>query len=218
MITIERTQVDGWEAAIWGMRNPLNSWARSDSEKVHYEDGSYRFVPGEKDIELMHKLSKSGDDHGKVLRMITVSCDITAPLYWWKEMDTYKVGTVRNSCSTMHKITSKQFEMQDFSCEHLLLDSNLEMGSIINLLNKYRHLWLEGNAQFEPKDKHVWWQLIQLLPSSYNQRATWMGNYQVLRHIYKAREGHKLDEWHKFRNWIERLPFSEIITDKGEEK
>lgn len=217
MLSIEKTRVDGWEAAIRGMRNPMNSWAMSDSEKVRHDDGTYKFEPGEKDIELMHKLSKSGDDHGKALRMIIVSCDITAPLYWWKEMDTYKVGTVRNSCSTMHKITSKEFERQDFSDEHLLVKSSLEMNHIVNLLNYYRSVWLNGNAKYKPRDKQVWWQLIQMLPSSYNQRATWMGNYQVLRHIYKAREGHKLDEWAQFRTWIERLPYSQIITDKDGE-
>lgn len=207
MITIEHGETYGWEAAIRGMRNPKNSWDRSDSIFV---DG--REEIGENDLELMRLLASAGPDHGKFLRMIGVSCDITGPLYWWKEMDTYKVGTVADSCSTMHKIAAKEFELSDFSTEHLREDSLESLKRTIGLLNEYRD---EYNSVMEcGYKKEFWWQMIQLLPSSYNQKRTWTANYAVLRNIYRARKGHKLDEWHTFCHWIESLPYSELITGK----
>ena len=256
MLKIENTEVTGWEAAIRGMRNPMNSWEKSDS--IFVEDGEYHdicgnngpyngtvtdtetfFEMGEKDFNLMTRLRNSGTDHRKFMRMITVYLDITAPLYWWKEFDTYKIGTVANSCSTMHKIHEKEFTMEDFSCEHLIgspipnfnkhvhVTEKAEDGNkcysfglgttpacfmewIIGVLNTYRELYLKT------KDKDYWWQMIQLLPSSYNQKRTVMLNYEVLANIYKSRRNHKLDEWHIFCDWIESLPYSELIT--GEEK
>ncbi len=251
MIKIENTEVIGWEHAIRGMRNPMNSWAGSDSgycggdnhigcvhchfagDKEHNEkmiatDFTYdynispcgkkeftgEYEIGHKDYELMRKLCKAGTDHRKFMRMITVYTDVTAPLYWWKEYDTYKVGTVANSCSTMHKITEKEFTFDDFSCEHLYSDSKKNLESTINFLNIYR------NDYCRFKNKKYWWQMIQLLPSSYNQRRTLMLNYEVLANIYKSRRGHKLDEWKTFCEWIETLPYSELITDKinGDDK
>ena len=266
----------GWEAAIRGMRNPKNSWEKSDShfctgDKCLYtntcrtysdiddcplrqfdEDGNiswirmegkvYAYIIGPNDLDLMKKLRNAGTDHRKFMRMITVYVDITAPLYWWKEFDTYKVGTVANSCSTMHKIADKKFTMDDFSCEHLIGDYEQDclidedeydgprnsldiLNGIINMLNKARDLYLET------KDKKYWWQMIQLLPSSYNQKRTVMLNYEVLANIYKSRKDHKLDEWAEIRlvgdhpdnmypnkftygfcDWIKTLPYSELIT------
>lgn len=235
MLKIENAEVVGWEHAIRGMRNPMNSWEKSDSEFItadgdHHditgnsgpwygEDGWNENLIGPNDRGLMNKLAKAGTDHRKFMRMITVYLDITAPLYWWKEFDTYKVGTVANSCSTMHKIAEKEFTMEDFSCEHLISDEAIPgrvysakgmMEATVNNLNMFRKLYLET------QDKKYWWQLIQLLPSSYNQRRTIMLNYEVLANIYKSRRNHKLDEWHTLCDWIELLPYSELITGKEE--
>lgn len=226
MIKIENTDVYGFEAAIRGMRNPLNSWDKSDSceldcklfpcEGCEFEQLCEQRYPrayevGENDLELMRKLAHAGDDHGKFARFINVTVDITAPLYWWKEFDTYKVGTVSNSCSTMHKIHEKDFTLEDFSHEHLSTGeySNTELLiCVIDCLNVARVWFLES------KDKEYWWQMIQLLPSSYNQRRTVQLNYQVLNRIYNARKAHKLDEWHEFCAWVEKLPyFKEIYLD-----
>ena len=214
-----------WRAIILGARNAMNSWDRSDSE-IKYEnirDSEGYIEIGPNDHELMMKLAKGGSVHAKYRRMITVYVDITAPLYWWKEFDTYKVGTVANSCSTMHKIHAKEFELDDFSCEHLrtykgdFLDASRNpfsalnmLEDIITVLNRYRDCFIET------KDKQYWWQMIQLLPSSYNQKRTVMLNYEVLTNIYEWRKNHKLDEWVEFCKWIETLPYSEIII--GEEK
>lgn len=235
MLKIENTEVIGWEHAIRGMRNPKNSWEKSDSEfhrqpkHCFDEDGIpytdlRRFIIGPNDLDLMIRLRNAGTDHRKFMRMITVYLDITAPLYWWKEFDTYKVGTVANSCSTMHKIAAKEFTLEDFSCEHLIDSPLVEEAPgkpallnmqaremlviLVNVLNAARYNYLET------KDKKYWWQLIQLLPSSYNQRRTIMLNYEVLANIYKSRQNHKLDEWHTFCDWIETLPYSELITGK----
>lgn len=202
MIKFEKVSISGWEAAIRGMRNPMNSWDKSDTY----------LIIGENDLKLMKQLIKAGTDHSKFLRMITVTVDITAPLYWWKEFDTYKVGTVRNSCSTMHKIHDKPFELDDFSHEHLIDSQESWLGmlevTLIEALNYARKLYLET------KDKTYWWQLIQLLPSSYNQRATVQFNYAVLRNMYHSRKQHKLDEWSQgFTKWVESLPYSELITE-----
>ena len=229
MIKIENVEVVGWEAAIRGMRNPMNSWEKSDS-KVHICEceqwphnikKSFNEV-GPNDLNLMKRLRNAGTDHRKFMRMITVYLDITAPLYWWKELDTYKVGTVTNSCSTMHKIAAKEFALEDFSHEHMLDVENeaIEFNNVpgdywnsiailditIRVLNMYRQRYLET------KDKKYWWQMIQLLPSSYNQRRTVMLNYEVLANIYKSRKDHKLDEWRDFCKWIKTLPYSELIT------
>ena len=212
MLKIERTEVFGWESAIRGMRNPFNSWDKSDSDCstiVKLEGGRYieDFI-GENDLNLMKKLSKAGSDHAKFLRMINVTCDITAPFYWWKEYDTYKVGTVANSCSTMHKLHAKEFELADFSWEHLNEPSIQLLEAIIDLLNFNR------KAYIETKDKLYWHQLVQLLPTSYEQKRTVQVNYQVLKNIYFARRNHKLDEWHILCNWIEALPyFKEICME-----
>lgn len=261
-IKIENTEAIGWEHAIRGMRNPMNSWAGSDSgycggdnhigcahchfagDKEHNEkmittDFTYGYdiLPcgkkeftgeyeiGHKDYELMKNLCKAGTDHSKFMRMITVYCDITAPLYWWKEYDTYKIGTVSNSCSTMHKIAAKEFVLDDFSHEHLKDFNGFRdettgesetwfkaiMIEVIKKLNIARKLFLQTG------DKQYWWQMIQLLPSSYNQRRTLMLNYAVLANIYKARKSHKLDEWREFCSWIETLPHSELITEVKKE-
>ena len=266
-IKFENTEVVGWEAAIRGMRNPMNSWEKSDSEyKCPYLKPEVGHTPsccrenmciGPNDLDLMKRLVKAGTDHRKFMRMITVYVDITAPLYWWKEFDTYKVGTVANSCSTMHKIAAKEFTMEDFSYEHLenligdddldeslLIDvspyrdnSNLYSPTgvltiIIKALNRYRDRYY-----LETKDKKYWWQMIQLLPSSYNQKRTVMTNYEVLANIYKSRRNHKLDEWAEhdpmiigmdtdegswsfmgFCDWIKTLPYSELITGETEKK
>lgn len=219
MIEITNTDVYGWEATIRGMRNPMNSWDKSDSglavmnpEDVEFGyEPNYEFIIGENDLSLMHKLSDAGSDHGKFLRMITVTADINAPLYWWKEYDTYKVGTVANSCSTMHKIHAKPFALDDFSHEHLSNDKNAGIGvllTVIEALNLNRELYLSG------KDKTFWRNMIQLLPTSYNQLRTVQLNYQVLKNMYHARKNHKLDEWHDFCAWIETLQYSELITGK----
>ena len=231
MIKIENTEIVGWEAAIRGMRNPLNSWEKSDSKwysigiptsnpaAINDKYLSQKYCIGDNDLDLMKRLRNAGTDHRKFMRMITVYVDITAPLYWWKEFDTYKVGTVANSCSTMHKIHAKEFTLDDFSCEHLFdtpesefNDSMDVLKEVIDILNLYR-----GHFVKNPHRKDYWWQLIQLLPSSYNQRRTVMLNYEVLANIYKSRRNHKLDEWHVFCEWIENLPYAELITDKVEE-
>lgn len=213
MLKISNFEVMGWEHAIRGMRNPMNSWEKSDSEVSvcecehwpHDIKKSFACL-GSNDHDLMMQLRKAGTDHRKFMRMIVVYVDITAPLYWWKEFDTYKVGTVANSCSTMHKISAKEFTLEDFSCEHLSEPSLKNLRSVIKCMNDYREEFLKD------KDKHNWWQMIQLLPSSYNQRRTVMLNYEVLANIYKSRRNHKLDEWHTFCDWIEELPYSELIT------
>lgn len=204
-IKIENVDVYGFEASIRGMRSPMNSWDKSDSVYPYQWDcGELRI--GENDLKLMKSLSKAGNDHGKFLRMINVTVDITAPLYWWKEFDTYKVGTVANSCSTMHKIHAKEFTIDDFSHEHLLTPMYLEQ--TVNTLNHYREMFVKT------KDKIYWWQMIQLLPSSYNQKRTVQLNYQVLKQMYFARRHHKLDEWKEFCEWCEELPyFKEICID-----
>lgn len=248
MIILDKTEVTGWEAAIRGMRNPMNSWETSDT--IFNANGEYHdicgnsgptnhnedIIMGWNDYDLMTKLADGGSVHAKYRRMVTVYVDITAPLYWWKEFDTYKVGTVANSCSTMHKIHEKEFTTKDFSCEYLerlhktgvsndlihmqkgLDDDGVLVSGydVLNLtvitLNHYRKQYLETN------NKEYWWQMIQLLPSSYNQKRTVMMNYEVLAGIYKCRRDHKLDEWQGFCKWIEILPYSEIITGIREDK
>ena len=223
MLKIENVEVLGWEHAIRGMRNPKNSWAKSDSgpecpygkEKCCGEC-QQNFCIGPNDKQLMMALRNAGTDHRKFMRMIIVYLDITAPLYWWKEFDTYKVGTVANSCSTMHRIQAKRFERGDFSIEHLVNWDEQHwmvcMDNVIASLNVARERFIETN------DKRYWWQMIQLLPSSYNQRRTVMLNYEVLANMYKSRRNHKLDEWHTFCDWIENLPYSELITGEDEAK
>ena len=261
MIKIENTEVMGWEAVIRGMRNPKNSWEKSDSrpcdilKELTDENYSYRcaggrneyvgrpncIVIGPNDLKLMTTLRNAGTDHRKFMRMITVYMDITAPLYWWKEFDTYKVGSVANSCSTMHKLTEKPFTKDDFSYEHLckvndelMSDFNDFIGienkehnspyralnDIIEELNQWRDYYIYykkkpyRNQKAHDKNlKLIWWQMIQLLPSSYNQRRTIMCNYEVLANIYKSRKDHKLDEWRTLCSWIESLPYSELITE-----
>ena len=223
MLKIENAEVLGWEHAIRGMRNPLNSWAKSDSEVSicecehwpHDVKKSFACL-GSNDLDLMKRLRNAGTDHRKFMRMIVVYVDLTAPLYWWKEFDTYKVGTVANSCSTMHKIAEKEFTLEDFSCEHLEGRAMNTFEDVVDDLNYYREHYLSMDKQKVPhankKAKELWWQMIQLLPSSYNQRRTVMLNYEVLANIYKSRRNHKLDEWHTFCDWIEGLPYSELIT------
>ena len=232
MIKIENVEIMGWDHAIRGMRNPMNSWSKSDSgickggddgigcencanydSCEHTYDHSWQL--GKADHDLMMRLAAGGPTHAKYRRMIMVYVDITAPLYWWKEFDTYKVGTVANSCSTMHKIAAKEFTMDDFSHEHLFISRNVPnqfrttskdwLLKTIQILNDWRKLYLKT------KDKRYWWQMIQLLPSSYNQKRTVMLNYEVLAGIYPMRKNHKLDEWVEFCKWIETLPYSEII-------
>ena len=242
MIKLENCEVLGWEHAIRGMRNPKNSWGRSDSlfgplnvtgcGDCPYNgnkclgNGYARCINlGPNDHELIMKLAKGGSVHAKYRRMITVYVDITAPLYWWKEFDTYKVGTVANSCSTMHKIHAKEFTLEDFSHEHLTSNSLRTLESTILALNYNRHVYINGfkgipgdnSRDVEPKDKKYWWQMIQLLPSSYNQKRTVMLNYEVLANIYKSRRNHKLDEWHVLCDWIDGLPYSELITGRQTE-
>lgn len=248
MLKVENVEVLGWEHAIRGMRNPKNSWAKSDSGRchkdlvrdcvtcVHYNSGyaacaAGGFDVGQNDFDLMTRLRNAGTDHRKFMRMITVYLDITAPLYWWKEFDTYKVGTVANSCSTMHKIAAKEFTLDDFSHEHLVddLDVRIEIGGTdhrdtgpmevlgmtIDVLNHYREKYLTATKTEEYTGlpaKDIWWQMIQLLPSSYNQKRTVMLNYEVLANMYKSRRNHKLDEWHTLCDWIESLPYSTLIT------
>lgn len=239
MIKIEHIHTCNWEAAIRGMRNPLNSWDKSDSgygcseynPNMRCSACSFKpdycgisndhYILGPNDLKLAKQLATAGSDHGKFLRQIIFSCDITAPMYWWKEMDTYKVGTVRNSCSTMHKIAAKEFSLDDFSHEHMYNDRDGNgapdheeqitenvLRTVISSLNYAREYYIEN------KRKENWWQMIQLLPSSYNQRSTWTANYEVLRNIYRARKNHKLDEWHVFCDMIEKLPYSELITEE----
>ena len=232
MIKIENTEVFGWEAAIRGMRNPMNSWDKSDSypavdckkcgrierEGVCTKDGRdctgfECYAIGENDLKLMQNLSNAGNDHGKFLRMITVTADITAPLYWWKEFDTYKVGTVANSCSTMHKIQEKEFTMEDFSHEHLDVFSLIILERVVEVLEANRKIF---NALDYPEAKDSWWQMIQLLPSSYNQKRTVQINYQVAKAQRASRRHHKLDEWHVYCDWVEGLPyFKEICLQEG---
>lgn len=230
MIKLERTEVVGWEHAIRGMRNPLNSWDKIDSDTCgnklvdceKYVHCHMDFCVGSNDLDLMKRLRNAGTDHRKFMRMLTVYVDITAPLYWFKEFDTYKVGTVANSCSTMHKIHAKEFTLDDFSCEYLV-PGNLKLLELtIENLNAARsefinyddsHFRIEGDSQIVDK-KVIWWQMIQLLPSSYNQKRTVMLNYEVLANMYKSRKNHKLDEWHELCHWIESLPYSELITGK----
>lgn len=243
MIKIEKTDIHGWEAAIRGARNSFNSWDKSDSEylscfeanaenrtrhtvcKDSWKIQSGVYHVGDADLALMKKLAKAGPSHAKYRRFITVTMDVTGPLYWWKEMDTYKVGTVGNSCSTMHKIADKEFELEDFSCEHLSIfrehsmyvpneyhfSSKDLLDLEIQVLNQCREKYIKSKK----RDKNYWWQMIQLLPSSYNQKRTLLVNYEVLANIYHQRKGHKLDEWQTFCEWIKGLPMSEIIT--GEE-
>jgi hypothetical protein len=219
MIQIERTQVFGWEAAIRGMRNPMNSWDKSDSNfscevcvGCYWDDDGSGWCNntclklGANDLALMESLAKGGSVHAKYRRMINVTCDITAPLYWWKEFDTYKVGTVANSCSTMHKIHAKDFELSDFSNEHLGATPNALLQAVCNEINHWRRMFVEKG------EKEYWWQMIQLLPSSYNQKRTVQLNYEVLTSMYHDRKNHKLDEWREFCKWIEDLPYSELIT------
>ena len=264
MIKIENTEVVGWEHAIRGARNPMNSWEKSDSfcsynDKCHqcsdnqkcgfyfsenggrpYRNrfsGDFHYI-GPNDYDLMTRLRNAGTDHRKFMRMITVYTDITAPLYWWKEFDTYKVGTVANSCSTMHKIAEKEFKLEDFSHDHLmeLSDYEDEVSSLepdrmcnfknylldtISALNNARDLYLLAKTKPMKEEskraglvKKFWWQMIQMLPSSYNQKRTVMLNYEVLVNIYKSRKNHKLDEWRTFCDWIESLRYSELITGK----
>lgn len=227
MIKLENTEVMGWEAAIRGMRNPLNSWEKSDSsfedvfedpENLHtYYMKNAEIGPNDRD--LMKRLRNAGTDHRKFMRMITVYVDITAPLYWWKEFDTYKVGTVANSCSTMHKIADKEFTLKDFSHEHLTTLPLKALKNTIDTINNCRngYLAMKNRPTKELKKrredlKEIWWQMIQLLPSSYNQRRTVMLNYEVLANMYKSRKNHKLDEWRKFCLWIRTLPYSQLIT------
>ena len=252
MIKIENVEVFGWEAAIRGMRNPLNSWDKSDSgygcqdEDYDGKTITYHckrcndtcrmkadFLIGANDLELMMKLCKAGTDHRKFMRMINVTCDITAPRYWWTEFDTYKVSTVRNSCSTMHTIAEKEFTLDDFSWEHLftrdfqtygiydndnqqtvyLQASALEvLNTVIQALNAYRRAYLVS----QKANKALWWQMIQILPQSYNQRATVQMNYEVLANMYHSRKNHKLDEWRKFGEWVGGLPYSVIITGNSD--
>lgn len=246
MLKLENTEVMGWEAAIRGMRNPKNSWEKSDSitctekmemsnEEIESECGKCpkhgkcdiydtdpHFIAGPNDHTLMMQLRNAGTDHRKFMRMIAVYVDITAPLYWWKEFDTYKVGTVANSCSTMHKIADKEFTFTDFSCEHLERRASLSLKRTIDDLNYYREYYTSVVNQNVPgadtTAKDIWWQMIQLLPSSYNQRRTVMLNYEVLANMYKSRRHHKLDEWHTFCDWIEGLPYSELIVGKEADK
>ena len=210
-----------WKAVIMGTRNPLNSWNRSDTIIYEHELEDWPHVVktfngiGFNDHDLMMRLRNAGTDHRKFMRMITVYLDITGPLYWWKEFDTYKVGSVANSCSTMHTIHSKEFTLEDFSCEHLTAESiTFGLEPIIDILNKNRELYLQWKNIDEEK-KTLWWQMIQLLPTSYNQKRTVMLNYEVLANIYKSRKHHRLDEWHTLCDWISELPYSELIT--GEE-
>jgi hypothetical protein len=261
MIKFENTEVIGWEAAIRGMRNPMNSWEKSDSlfdikhhgaqdvdtlksyrtgydikgdEYAACKDWTENYAIGPNDLDLMKRLRNAGTDHRKFMRMITVYVDILAPLYWWKEFDTYKVGTVANSCSTMHKIAAKAFTLEDFSCEYLRVAAKNVLLKTIEALNAEREAFIGEGLTYLKGDKECWYSMIQLLPNSYNQRRTVMLNYEVLANIYKSRKNHKLDEWaetkltgdcpadmypNKFTNgfcdWIKTLPYSELIT--GEE-
>ena len=224
MISIEHTQTYCWPAAIRGARNPMNSWHLSDSfQSVDYENVMGGYVVGPKDLDLMKRLSNAGPDHGKFLRMITVTMDVSAPLYWWKEFDTYKVGTTANSCSTMHKIHAKEFSVDDFSCEHLFDTDTSEPCTHVymfrqNLQNTIDALNMARLKYLNTKDKKFWWQMIQNLPTTYNQKRTIHLNYAVLKNMYHARKAHKLDEWHTFCDWISELPFArELIIGEVSE-
>lgn len=219
MIKVEYMDAYGFSVAVRGMRNPMNSWDKSDSYFFEGDPFVENFVVGEDDYDLMERLVKAGTDHSKFMRMINISMDITAPLYWWKEFDTYKVGTVANSCSTMHKIADKEFTIDDFSTEHLIKSSELgsdEMdiwqSSVQMMINTICHLNAYRNLYLKTKDKKYWWQMIQLLPSSYNQKRTVTMNYAVARNIYHARKNHKLDEWQRFCDILSALPCSNLIT------
>lgn len=244
MLKIEKfvtASPEQWEIIIEGMRNPMNSWGKMDSfchkdcdncsdrGKCDYVYGSDLFVQGTpyrypgyigpNDHSLMERLDNAGTEHRKFMRMIPVWVTLSAPLYWWKEMDTYKIGTTRNSCSTMHKIQAKEFTYDDFSCEHMNRRSSLHLKETIDLLNDYREKYLvavktESETGLSAKD--IWWQMIQLLPSSYNQKATLFLNYEVLSNIYHQRKNHKLDDWHTFCDWVRELPYSELITKEFE--
>ena len=219
MIKLEHTVLPSSEQmrfVIEGMRNPMNSWDKSDSgyNMLRYDVNGLQI--GKNDYLLMNKLAKAGTDHRKFMRMMPVYVRITAPLYWWKEADTYKIGTVANSCSTMHKIQEKEFTTDDFSYEHLDIRTKELLEETIKILNDYRKLYIEYNADyFEikgcPSKKDIWWQMIQLLPSSYNQTRNVMLNYEVLANMYHSRKNHKLDEWVEFCKWIENLPYAELI-------
>lgn len=228
MIKIENVETVGWKSAIRGMRNPKNSWGLSDSGECRAGDTGidckscsskpcghsidHSFNLGNNDIKLMSQLAAAGPTHRKYLRMIVVYMDVTAPLYWWKEFDTYKVGTVANSCSTMHKIHDKVFTIDDFSHEHLEKASMNLMNDMVKALNVCRDMFLESDK----KDKEMWYQMIQLLPTSYNQKRTVMLNYEVLANIYANRRKHKLDEWRDFCKWIETLPNKKLILTSAE--
>ena len=229
MIRIENTEIVGWEAAIRGMRNPLNSWAKSDSYWTHIEDSEtlqtakFEYFVGDNDLALMRKLRNAGTDHRKFMRMIVVYVDITSSLYFFKEFDTYKIGTVANSCSTMHKIHAKEFTLDDFSHEHLIEDAIPILKDVIEALNDCRDVYINyekyianGAIAKDVEKKLAWWQMIQLLPSSYNQKRTVMLNDEVLANMYNSRKDHKLDEWRDLCKWIETLPYSELITGKDE--
>jgi len=211
MIKVENVNIQGWESALRGMRNPMNSWDKADTVYC----GDFNPEIGENDLGLMKRLSNAGTDHAKYERFIDVTCDITAPLYWWKGFDTYRAGVEKNSCSTMHKIQAKEFTLEDFSCEHLTGLSIHELKNVIETLNTYREQFIN----FDPEkstlpQKKYWWQMIQLLPSSYNQKRTCKISYQALKNMYYARRNHKLDEWHTFCEWAETLPyFKEILGD-----
>ena len=229
MIKIENVDVYGFDTAIRGMRNAMNSWDKSDSYWTYIENpetgnrAKFEYFVGNADLALMRSLANAGDDHGKFMRMITVSFDLTAPLYWWKEFDTYKVGTVANSCSTMHKIHAKEFTLDDFSTEHLFPGAIEVLKHTIIGLNDSREAYVKYDFYKEKElflvdvtRKDIWWQMIQLLPTSYNQRRTILLNYQVLKNMYHARKNHKLDEWRTFCEWIETLPYSELICGGAE--
>lgn len=214
MIKIEKAEVWGFKHAIRGMRNPMNSWDKSDSRYANKLDSQTiqdmiegMFILGENDLDLMRRLYKAGTEHRKYLRQIFVSMDITAPLYWWKEFDTYKIGTTANSCSTMHKIHAKEFELDDFSHEHLTEHSTDILSLLIGDLNVYRNVYLKT------KNKNEWWQMIQLLPSSYNQKRTITMSYENVMTIINQRSNHKLDEWHIFVDELKKLPYVEEIRD-----
>lgn len=211
MIKIDEVETYGWQAAIRGMRNPKNSWDKSDTTQCCGCDKdctsiNNKLCVGNADLKLMETLGTAGTDHGKYLRMITVTADITAPLYWWKEYDTYKVGTVANSCSTMHKIQAKEFVLSDFSTEHLSATNLIVFSMVIDAMNNARLDFLQR------KDKKDWWQMIQMLPTCYNQKRTIQLNYAVLKNMYHSRQNHKLDEWREFCKWMETLPYSQLIT------
>lgn len=225
MIKIEHVETFGWETAVRGMRNPMNSWEKSDSLSYEDDEGAtidYLYNVGRKDKELMTTLVKAGTDHSKFMRMLGIAMDVVAPLYWWKEFDTYKVGTVANSCSTMHKIQAKEFTLDDFSHEHLIdeywEDGFWESEWLDDLRTTIARLNRARNRFLKTKDKKYWWQMIQLLPSSYNQRRTVMLNYEVLRNQYHARKNHKLDEWHDYCKMLEALPHSDLITMEAQKE